>query len=484
MKILKEQTQNICGNPSTIVEAQKLGYTDLTLNPPTDFTWDTYCFKIIAGKSFYKKKSGGNNPPPNPVNVNLDDYVGVYKGNIGKVHIEKKGNSLQVNVKISIIDKTWDLVQAGTDNFKFEGNKGTIKFNRSGNSVSSLDYEYPGIRSFTANKEGGYNPNETKTVWSCIDNSHEKHGVDNEYRLKPVNNTQKKMTQPSGNIFYYNIDYKFKIVFNDDKKSELDGTWKCNGNSDFTILMDTGETYTSTTGKWTIPEQNKKSFFGKKLIKENIQNENYSFKSLIKKHIVDAKEKKDSSIIENNLINSRLKFVLGNDDFNKLSEDKKIKVSFGLFEEIATLSNQGFINEDNLLNTFKGLFGNDVHSLPETFYKPWIDTVLKTLNMSDSYLKKYLISQLTKNPSEVWSSFEDCEKMTYMVAKALSETLIFHLRMDKDFSSLPEIRNSLEETMREEVFINKIEEKISGMICSSFEKYASKASDVLDRLKQ
>jgi len=340
-------------------------------------------------------------------------------------------------------------------------------------------------------KYGGGSPTPTpsptpvaKTVWSCIEKSEEKHGVKDEYKTKPVNNTQKKMTQPSGNIFYYNIDYTFKIVFNDDKKSELDGTWKCDGNSDFTILMDTGETFTSTTGKWTIPEQNKTSFFGKKLIEENIKNKNFSFKSLIKKHIVETKEKKDSSIIENNLINSRLKFVLGNDDFNKLSGHKKVKVSFELFEEISTLSNQGFINEENLLSTFKGLFGNDVHSLPETFYKPWIDTVLKTLNMSDSYLKKYLISQLTKNPSEVWNSFEDCEKMTNMVAKALSETLIFHLKMDKDFSSLSEIRNSLEETMREEVFINKIEDKISDMICSSFEKYSSKASNVLDKLKQ
>jgi hypothetical protein len=346
-----------------------------------------------------------------------------------------------------------------------------------------LDYEYNGITD-TANKEGGYNPNEPKTVWSCIDNAHEKHGVDNEYRLKPVNTTQKVINHSSGNKYYYNSDYTFKIIFNDAEKSELNGTWKCDGVSDFTISTDDGGTYTSTTGKWTIPEQNKTSFFGKKLIEENIKNENFSFKSLIKKHIVETKEKKDSSIIENNLINSRLKFVLGNDDFNKLSGHKKAKVSFELFEEIATLSNQGFINEENLLNTFKGLFGDDVNSLPETFYKPWIDTVLKTLNMSDSYLKKYLISQLTKNPSEVWNSFEDCEKMTNMVAKALSETLIFHLKMDKDFSSLPEIRNSLEETMREEVFINKIEDKISGMICSSFEKYSSKASNVLDKLKQ
>jgi hypothetical protein len=71
-----------------------------------------------------------------------------------------------------------------------------------------------------------------------------------------------------------------------------------------------------------------------------------------------------------------------------------------------------------------------------------------------------------------------------MVAKALSETLIFHLRMDKDFSGLTGVRNSLEETMREEVFIKKIEDKIGDMICSSFNKYSSKASDVLQKLKQ
>ena len=176
--------------------------------------------------------------------------------------------------------------------------------------------------------------------------------------------------------------------------------------------------------------------------------------------------------------------MLGDENFNNLSEDKKVKIGFQLFEEIATLSNQGFINETSILDTFKGLFGNHAHSLPETFYKPWIDSVLKTLNMNDSYLKEYLITQLTKTPTEVWNSFENCEKMTNMIAKALSETLIFHLRMDKDFSSLVDVRNSLEETMREEVFIKKIEEKIGDMICSSFNKYATNASNVLQKLKQ
>jgi hypothetical protein len=206
--------------------------------------------------------------------------------------------------------------------------------------------------------------------------------------------------------------------------------------------------------------------------------------NIIRKNLKEIKEKKESQLIEKNLIESRLRFILGDKTPKSLSEEKKVKVGFELFEEISTLSNQGLINETNLLGTFKALFGNDIHSLPETFYKPWIDTVLKTLNMNDSYLKDYLITQITKTPTEVWNSFENCEKMTHMVAKALSETLIFHLRMDKDFSGLTGVRNSLEETMREEVFIKKIEDKIGDMICSSFNKYSSKASDVLQKLKQ
>jgi hypothetical protein len=120
--------------------------------------------------------------------------------------------------------------------------------------------------------------------------------------------------------------------------------------------------------------------------------------NIIRKNLKEIKEKKESQLIEKNLIESRLRFILGDKTPKSLSEEKKVKVGFELFEEISTLSNQGLINETNLLGTFKALFGNDIHSLPETFYKPWIDTVLKTLNMNDSYLKDYLITQITKTP--------------------------------------------------------------------------------------
>lgn len=335
-------------------------------------------------------------------------------------------------------------------------------------------------------KYGGSSPtpNTPNSVWSCIEKSHEKHGV-SETKLKPGQDNHQKIQVFSNRnkiIFYDNN--KLKGLYNDTEHNELNGTWSCNGDSDYNIELETGAKYSSTDNKWILPEQKGKSVLKINLMEFQLKKDDFLFKNLIKKNIVEAKDKKNSLMIESNLIQSRLKFVLGNEKFNDLSEDKKVKVGFQLFEEIATLSNQGFINETSLLDTFKGLFGKDVNSLPETFYKPWIDTVLKSLNMNDSHLKEYLISQLTKTPTEVWNSFENCEKMTNMIAKALSETLIFHLKMDKDFSSLVDVRNSLEETMREEVFIKKIEEKIGDMICSSFNKYATNASNVLQKLKQ
>jgi hypothetical protein len=335
-------------------------------------------------------------------------------------------------------------------------------------------------------KYGGDSPTPSKpdTVWSCIEKSDEKHGV-TKTKLQPGQDSHQKMQIFSnGNKIIFYDDNKLKGLYNDAEHHELNGTWSCDGDSDYTIELETGAKFSSSNNKWILPEQKGKSVLKINLMEFQPKKDDFLFKNLIKKNIVEVKNKKDSLMIESKLIQSRLKFVLGDEKFNNLSEDKKVRVGFQLFEEIAILSNQGFMNEESLLDTFKGLFGKDVHSLPETFYMPWIDKVLKTLNMNDSYLKEYLIDQLTKTPTEVWNSFENCEKMTHMIAKALSETLIFHLRMDKDFSGLVGVRNSLEETMREEVFIKKIEDKIGDMICSSFNKYATNASNVLQKLKQ
>lgn len=204
----------------------------------------------------------------------------------------------------------------------------------------------------------------------------------------------------------------------------------------------------------------------------------------LKKILKETKEKKEEQNIQHKLIESRLKFILGDQKIIKMTEEDQFKLSFQVFEEIHTLSNQGLLNENNLLQVFKGLFGDDVHSLPKTFYKPWIDNVLKTLNMNDSYLKEYLVSRLTKEPTEVWSSFESCEKMSRMIAKALSETLILHLRMDKDFTGLDDAKRTLEDSIRQEEFIKKLQIKIQSVICHLFDKYATNASDVMTKLKK
>jgi hypothetical protein len=474
--IIKEQEQ------LSVDELKKQGYTAVK---PKDYTPEKYIKKRGGGLTWYKRKGsgGGNTPVPSPATVNLNDYVGTYKVKLGKIHIEKKGDSLNALVKVPNFDKTWDLINVGTDEFKFENNKGTIKFNRSGKSVVSLSFDYSGIN-FTADKEGGSTPNTSNSAWSCIEKAQEKHEVETKWRVKPGQDSHHMVLDfPSGNKIIFSDDSKLVMYFNDAEHNQLNGTWSCDGDSEYSMNLDNGGTWSSRNNKW-IYEGKISSIIKNNLMEGFLEQRVDSVKTLIKKNIVETKNKKDSLMIESKLIQSRLKFVLGDEKFNNLSEDKKVRVGFQLFEEIATLSNQGFMNEESLLDTFKGLFGKDVHSLPETFYMPWIDKVLKTLNMNDSYLKEYLIDQLTKTPTEVWNSFENCEKMTHMIAKALSETLIFHLRMDKDFSGLVGVRNSLEETMREEVFIKKIEDKIGDMICSSFNKYATNASNVLQKLKQ
>ena len=70
-------------------------------------------------------------------------------------------------------------------------------------------------------------------------------------------------------------------------------------------------------------------------------------KKQIRKSLLETKDKKDKSLIEENLIRSRFSFLLEGintkEDFNKLSEKKQLKLSIGFIQELSFLSSVGLI---------------------------------------------------------------------------------------------------------------------------------------------
>ena len=210
----------------------------------------------------------------------------------------------------------------------------------------------------------------------------------------------------------------------------------------------------------------------------------------IKKTLVETKEKQEKLLIERRLIESRIENVLGDiktvEDFNRLSEDKQLRIGFALCQEIVYLQDNKFINE-NLIDAFKNLFGNLFSGgIMNTIYEKIIDKVLTGLGMGKGPFKDFLVSFLASRPTELVRAISDCKLFTKLVVEGLTEAMVKWLQDTyKVTGGLADIlRNTIGATIRDsKTFKESIEKEFAGTICNLFSKYTSNAENVLSSLK-
>jgi hypothetical protein len=209
----------------------------------------------------------------------------------------------------------------------------------------------------------------------------------------------------------------------------------------------------------------------------------------IKKTLVETKEKQEKLLIERRLIESRIENVLGDiktvEDFNRLSEDKQLRIGFALCQEIVYLQDNKFINE-NLIDAFKNLFGNLFSGgIMNTIYEKIIDKVLTALGMGKGPFKDFLVSFLASRPTELVRAISDCKLFTKLIVEGLTEAVVKWLQDTyKVTGGIADVlRNTIGATIRDsKTFKQSIEKEFAGTICSLFEKYTSNAKDVLTNL--
>jgi hypothetical protein len=211
----------------------------------------------------------------------------------------------------------------------------------------------------------------------------------------------------------------------------------------------------------------------------------------IKKTLVETKEKQEKLLIERRLIESRIENVLGDiktvEDFNRLSEDKQLRIGFALCQEIVYLQENKFINEEDLASLFKNLFGNLFSGgIMNTIYEKIIDKVLTGLGMGKGPFKDFLVSFLASRPTELVRAISDCKLFTKLVVEGLTEAMVKWLQDTyKVTGGLADIlRNTIGATIRDsKTFKESIEKEFAGTICNLFSKYTSNAENVLSSLK-
>jgi hypothetical protein len=208
----------------------------------------------------------------------------------------------------------------------------------------------------------------------------------------------------------------------------------------------------------------------------------------VRKSLMEIKEQKEKNLIKENLVNTRLSVLVENikskGNFNNLSEDKKIQLSFNVLQELAYLESTGLLSEQDLGGALKSVFGGFFGNATQTFFEPILKKFIVPL-FGEGFMTNFIISYLTSRPSDVIKSMSDCKLMTKLIAESIVEGMVMSLQRQKGFdgTGYAFLRNTLGGAITNSSFATSIENGISSTICGLFSKFADNAEKVESKLK-
>jgi hypothetical protein len=208
----------------------------------------------------------------------------------------------------------------------------------------------------------------------------------------------------------------------------------------------------------------------------------------VRQSLIEVKEQKEKDLIKETLVKNRLlvlvEHIKTKDDFNKLSENKKLQLSFNILQELSYLESNGLISEQDLGGALKSVFGGFFGNATQTFFEPILKKFISPL-FGEGYMTNFIISYLTSRPSDVIKSMSDCKLLTKLIAESASEALVMSLQDAKGFDGVGYsfLRNTLGGVLRDSSFVQGLEGGFSKTICSLFGKFAGNAKKVESKLK-
>ena len=207
-------------------------------------------------------------------------------------------------------------------------------------------------------------------------------------------------------------------------------------------------------------------------------------KKEIRKKLLEEKKRKESQLIENRIVESRLSLVLGSkNNFMSLDEEKRLRVIFEFLIEVRSLDEQGLVNEQ-FGEILGKLFGQAPSGITQAFVEPLIGSILGWFGLG-GYFKDFVTSFIVSDPARLARATKDCRELTKLIAESLAEALAIMLQRAQGLEGKGHsiLRNVLGGAIKETSFVSNLEEKLSDGVCSLFDKYSGNAENVLDKIK-
>ena len=188
-----------------------------------------------------------------------------------------------------------------------------------------------------------------------------------------------------------------------------------------------------------------------------------SVNKLIKKTLVETKERKNNQIIENKLVESRLKFIIEDVAvFKKKSKQTKIKEGFKFLRETSYLKSIGMLNE-NLSDIFKQMFGNSFESVLGTVSDPFVGSILNKLSIPQE-IKTSVLDTIKQRANELMAHMDTCENLSKFISDIVSEITVAKMTT-KNITGSQFLDSAIVDTMGDDVFKTKLSEKIKEEVC-------------------
>lgn len=208
----------------------------------------------------------------------------------------------------------------------------------------------------------------------------------------------------------------------------------------------------------------------------------------VKKSLIEIKEQKEKLLIEQQLVKNRISMILeginSEEDFKKFSDKKQLKISVKFIQELSYLQNTGLISEQNFGNVLQSLFGNFFGNVTQTIVEPYLSKILVPI-FGKGFITNTVISLLTKNPTDIIKSFNDCRLLTKLIAQSVSEAIVMQLMDSKGLNSpgYVFIRNTMGDVLTGTEFVSGIEKSLGDMVCKMVGKFTDNAEKIVQKVK-
>ena len=232
-----------------------------------------------------------------------------------------------------------------------------------------------------------------------------------------------------------------------------------------------------------------------KMKKDNIKGQlSSNVKESLKKNLSLIKENKENLLVETNIVQKRLSFIM--EGVVVETEEEKDELVESFISEIGYLKNQGYTSQainEGLFSFLGSMLGGTAGATPNVFKEYIAGWLIKKLGVpQDSYMGSVVITLIGDMGIDEYDKFfSDCRFASNKLADALIEGYFYQMQQQKgynqDFSGflVSAMRNALSAYLLEDKnsLIQKLESQLSEFLCPILSKLFGVISDKAEDLK-